>query len=214
VAGVAEVCPPGTYGAVAGLASPECSGACVAGYFCPANSTSATQAPCGGVSAYCPAGSGRAREAAPGEYTLGPTVTTRNSSLPCPSGSYCAGGVRSLCEAGSFGCADRLSVPTCNGPCTAGYYCPAGSTSSQAEPCGGGPGQPDAAAYYCPPGAPLPSRVGDGNYSTGSPDFAPHVRTGQAVCPAGRFCVGGVVVRGCAVLPCCRGAAVGSSVPR
>ncbi len=195
--GVASLCPAGVYGATPELSSSRCSGPCAAGFYCPAGSTSAAQSPCGGVEVYCPASSGQPLVAAPGEYTVGPTNATRNDSAPCPGGSYCSGGVLFPCEAGSFGCADRLSAPTCNGPCTAGYFCPPGSTSSRAHACGGGEEQQDAESYYCPQGSTTALRVGQGNYSTGSPDHAPHVRTGQSVCTPGHYCVGGVKVRAC-----------------
>lgn len=39
-------CPCGTYGAVEGLTTPECSGKCQEGYYCPEASTSSTQATC------------------------------------------------------------------------------------------------------------------------------------------------------------------------
>jgi hypothetical protein len=193
--GVMAPCPAGSYGAEPELSSSACSGQCSAGHFCSVNSTSAVQAPCGGVDVFCPAGSGEPQVAAPGMYTVGPTIATRNGSLPCPGGSYCTGGVQLPCAAGSFGCADRQSTPTCNGPCTAGYFCPPGSTSSQALACGGNAGQPDAAMHFCPKGSPAAQRVGTGNYSTGSADHAPHVRSGQSVCPPGYFCVDGVLVR-------------------
>jgi hypothetical protein len=202
VGGVAAPCPAGVYGATPALQSSMCSGPCSAGYFCPANSTAATQVPCGSVTVFCPARSGLPQVAAAGKYTVGPSNATRNDSAPCPGGSYCIGGVQFLCEAGSFGCADRLSVSTCNGPCTSGYYCPAGSTSSLAHACGGNATHPDAASWYCPQGSPVAVRVGPGNYSSGSPEDAPHVRTGQSVCPPGHYCVGGVLVRVmCALAP-------------
>ncbi len=88
---------------------------CAAGYYCPANSTSPSALPCGGVAVYCPEGSGLPVSAQPGEYTIGPSPGTRTGVMPCPGGSYCVGGVMSLCPAGWFGCADRLSDPGCNG---------------------------------------------------------------------------------------------------
>jgi hypothetical protein len=52
---------------------------------------------------------------------------------------------------------------------------------------------PDAPAWYCPVGSGAPIPVGPGNYST--PQAAPrHQRSGQAVCPPGRYCEGGLVV--------------------
>ncbi|KAH8053278.1 calcium ion binding protein [Aureococcus anophagefferens] len=56
-------CPAGTYGVEPGLSDAACSGACDAGYFCAAGSTSPTAALCGQYvdppqAAYCPAGAG------------------------------------------------------------------------------------------------------------------------------------------------------------
>jgi hypothetical protein len=193
--GVAAPCPAGTYGATTALPSAACSGPCAAGYVCPVASTTPTHTPCGGIGVYCPEGSAIGVPAAPGEFTEGPSPATRTGVLPCPSGSYCVGGMRLPCEGGTFGCADRLSSASCNGPCTAGFFCPAGSVSSQQATCGGNASSPNAASYFCPLGAAAALRVGAGNYSTGSADDAPHRRTGQAVCPPGRYCAGGVSVR-------------------
>ncbi len=193
--GLVAPCPAGVYGATPEQASPACSGPCAPGHFCPAGSTSAFQFPCGGEDVFCPAGSGLPQAAAPGMFTMGPTPATRDDSAPCPGGSYCAGGVQRRCEAGSFGCADRLSTPTCNGPCTAGHFCPAGSISSRARACGGDASQRDAASWYCPQGSQSAQRVGLGNYSTGSLEGSPHLRTGQSVCPSGHYCADGVLVR-------------------
>ena len=87
---------------------------------------------CGNESMYCPLGSGAPLIAQPGVYTVGPSPATRNGTLPCVSGSYCVNGTMLPCPAGRFGCADRLGDPLCNGPCTAGFYCPTGSSGSQA----------------------------------------------------------------------------------
>ena len=213
--GVRSPCPPGSYGATPGLLTASCSGACAAGYFCPSNSTSPTQRQCGvdvvvpctngssngtgpcigdPASVYCPGGGGSPLFADAGTYTAGATEWTMNRSLPCDSGSYCTGGVMYPCPPGRFGCADRLGSEECNGPCAAGFYCPVGSLTSQARPCGGNASNVDAATYYCPEGVGAPLRVGVGNYSVGSGLDAPHVRTGQAVCPQGSYCVMGLQV--------------------
>lgn len=140
---------------------------------------------------YCPPGSGLPKVALPGEYTVGPTSLTRNGTLPCPSGSYCINGTMFPCPAGRFGCADRLGSSDCNGPCTAGFFCPEGSRSSQAFACGGNASNPLAATFYCPAGSWEPLPVGVGNYSYGSSVEAPHRRTAQSICPVGSFCIAG-----------------------
>ena len=144
---------------------------------------------------YCPAGSSAPVVAKPGEYTLGPTPLTRNSTAPCGSGTYCVNGTARPCPAGRFGCADRLGDVGCNGPCTGGFYCPLASSSSQAFACGGNDSARDAAAFYCPVGSGAPLAVGAGSYSTGSSLTSPHQRTGQEVCSPGTYCVLGVQVR-------------------
>jgi hypothetical protein len=173
------------------------SGKCNPGYFCPAGSTSGTAHPCGDVTVFCPLGSGAPLPVVPGDYTVGPSEATRNSSLSCPSGSYCSSGLRFACPGGRFGCSGRQSESSCDGACAAGFYCGPGSTNAQAMACGGVPSSPGAAAVFCPEGTAGPVAVGVGNYSTGGPANAPHRRTGQAVCPAGLYCQGGVAVSVC-----------------
>ena len=144
-------CSAGTFGGP-GLTSAACNGNCAPGYACPAGSTNATAvlcaagyvcatgsknrtaAPCGGGAVYCPVGSGSPLQVPVGWYSTPEDVdaSLRSSARPCPSGSFCVGGVRAPCPAGRFGCADRLVVPGCNGPCTLGFFCPTGSNSSQA----------------------------------------------------------------------------------
>ncbi len=121
--GVSTPCPGGTYGAEPLLAAPACSGPCAPGYFCPPNSTAATQAPCGGVGVYCPLGSAAPLTAQPGEESVcvdGPLLCT--DVTPCRSGQYCLGGLSRPCRAGTFGCATRMGDPDCNG--VSGPVCP------------------------------------------------------------------------------------------
>jgi hypothetical protein len=62
-----------------------------------------------------------------------------DSLLPqarCEPGFFCVAGVRTACPAGTFSAVSGLSS-TCTSLCTAGYYCPTGSTSGQAMQCGG-----------------------------------------------------------------------------
>jgi hypothetical protein len=101
-------------------------------YFCPSGSPDPYQRPCGSASLYCPPGAGAPIAALPGEYTVGGTPLTRSSAVQCTSGSYCVDGMLIACPAGRYGCSERLSSSDCNGWCTAGFYCPTGSSSSQA----------------------------------------------------------------------------------
>jgi hypothetical protein len=135
--GLRFLCPPGVYGAVSGLGTAACSGLCWAGYYCRAGSTTPVQAECAQgaaspASVYCPIGSGAPLVALPGEETRGSAPRTRSLVRACASGSYCVNGTAMPCAAGRFGCADRLSDPGCNGPCSAGFACPLGSVSGQA----------------------------------------------------------------------------------
>ena len=114
--------------------------------------------------------------------------------VPCTPGHYCVLGVQIPCPAGRFGCGEYLKDDSCNGDCAPGYYCPIGSTSNVQRPCGGNASDDDAAVYYCPPASGAPLVVGVGNYSTGSDAGSPNLRSGQAECPAGTYCVNGTQV--------------------
>ena len=61
----------------------------------------------------------------------------------CPEGSYCVDGSLYPCDAGRYGDDIGMTSPNCSGACEAGYYCPPGSTSPQAQDCG-------SALVYCP----------------------------------------------------------------
>jgi hypothetical protein len=116
-------CPPGQFGSTPGLESLVCTGACDVGHYCPSGSTAPNQVPCGSARVYCPPGSGAPVAAQPGEETVGGGgPLTRGASAPCPSGSYCVNGTAMPCPAGRYGCSQRLSVPDCNGVCSAGEW--------------------------------------------------------------------------------------------
>ena len=66
----------------------------------------------------------------------------------CGSGNFCTAGATAPtpCPAGTWGGTPNLASATCSGLCPAGFYCPAGSTTSTgAGPC--------TAMYYCPAGS-------------------------------------------------------------
>lgn len=82
-----------------------------------------------------------------GFYAL--TVGDPTTSLNCLVGYYCATPTQmQLCAAGSFGSTTVNTAATCNGLCTAGYYCPAGSVSATSIICPVG--------SYCPIGSGSP----------------------------------------------------------
>ena len=198
VGGVSHACPPGRFGNTTALPTQACSGPCAPGYFCNTSASLTPFAhPCGGPQVYCPIGSVSPLLALPGEYTIGDDTMTRWSVVACPSASFCRDGVRSLCPAGRFGCSDRFSDPGCNGPCAAGHYCPPGTSSNQKFACGGTADAVDAATVYCPEGVGAPLPVGEGNYSVGSDEAAPHKRTAQERCEPGTYCQLGVKVWQC-----------------
>jgi hypothetical protein len=99
-----------------------------------------------------PAGARLPRIVTAGYFTIDGNATTKSAQSICPTGSYCENGVAYLCPEGSFGSQTALNTPACSGQCSAGYYCPAGSTSATAFDCGG-------ANVYCPVGSALPLDV-------------------------------------------------------
>mmetsp|Transcript_14181 Transcript_14181/g.30690 ORF Transcript_14181/g.30690 Transcript_14181/m.30690 type:complete len:1885 (-) Transcript_14181:36-5690(-) len=121
-------CPAGTYGDTESLNNSKCTGICPAGQFC--------------------------------------SLGTSNPKLNiCPPGSYCPEGTtahdENLCPGAGFskrwglknvdGCFCQLELDsTCslNGKCTAGYYCPPGSSEAKQYQC--------PTNYYCPTGVSSP----------------------------------------------------------
>ncbi len=123
---------------------------------------------------YCPAGKYQATALArdisdcsdcpAGRYGNTTGLTTPLCSGQCPPGRYG--------EQGSIG-------PQCNGTCSGGFRCPAGSSSPTAIECGAGQANP--ANVYCPAGSHTATTVQNGFYST--PESAdPKQRSGQLPC--------------------------------
>jgi len=163
--GIRQPCAPGTYNSLSGATNSSSCIACPAGYYCESASTHPFKHPCGLKSTqYCPAGSEHPLTVGLGYYSRGPVTvgedfTTRSLTLEvgisvggstdnlpaglvgfsaasaCPRGSYCLHGVRHLCPAGRYGSVGQQTNSSCSGPCTEGYYCPAGSESAQERPC-------------------------------------------------------------------------------
>ena len=130
------------------IGEPWCLSVCAVpaplGYFC-TNGTarlSLTNA-CSNPASYCVEGSGASLTVDVGFYAVAGPAGLFVNQTRCPSGSFCATGVRSLCTAGRFGAQAGETSPVCTGDCTQGHYCPAGSTVPTQEPCG-------APTMYCP----------------------------------------------------------------
>ena len=180
-------CEVGRYGSSTGNNASTCDGPCSAGYYCPAGSTSSTQAPCA-AGRY---GSSTANNAltCDGPCTAGRygSSTGNNASTcngPCSAGYYCPAGstssTQNACPAGKFGATSGLQTATCSGDCSAGYYCPLSSTSATQVPCPVGRYREDpggASVSDCTPCAP-------GKYS---PTSASNSRTFCLDCPKGTY---------------------------
>jgi hypothetical protein len=174
-------CPVGRWGNNVTGSSTICPNVCSDGFSCPARSISPST--CGSVDRYCVGGLQLA--VPPGSYSTpeSAAVDQRSGVAVCPMGSYCVGGVRTLCAAGRFGATTGLTVSDCSGQCPAGYFCPQNSTSGTARLCG-------SVAVYCPVGSGAALSVSVGFYSSGSVSVTN--RTSQTECEAGFFCVAGV----------------------
>jgi hypothetical protein len=79
-------CPPGHYGDQEGETNSLCQGKCLAGYYCPRGSSSATQFECGSSDFYCPEGSSLPYPVDLGFYTT--TIGLKQLEATCPPGEY------------------------------------------------------------------------------------------------------------------------------
>jgi hypothetical protein len=211
------------------LSTATCSGLCAAGSFCAGGGcTTCTTCP---VLSACPS-SGMTAPLPCGRNTTTTVMGTATACPPCPAGRFCAsiGGPSTICPAGSY-CIAGSAAPTapcpggswsaagdpgsrpsgvCAGTCSAGYYCPTGSTSGNVTVCPRGSFCPAAsgAPVPCPAGVwgarlGLSTAVCDGacglGYVCGAGSTTP------AVCPAGYYCSS-------ACVPLAAAAAVGRRV--
>ena len=90
-----------------------------------------------------------------------------------------------LCPAGVYGGDAGLASPSCLGPCSAGYYCPAGSVNATTAPCGG-------VTLYCPSNSGAPVAVPLGSYSLPEQPSLALVRSASMPCQPGEYCVSGL----------------------
>lgn len=184
-----KVCKRGRYGKLGSVDS-DCSGPCNAGYYCNAGSSSASQFKCGGVNKFCPEGSYEPQTVPSGSYSIpvSAPVDIRQGATVCEPGFWCSGGVRTPCPIGRYGSTSGLTVGTCTGECDAGFYCPAGSASSQQEECGQGD---FPASMYCPQGTQQRVSVPANHYSVPL-NKPPSQRSGSKPCEPHYVCENGV----------------------
>lgn len=163
-------CPAGRWGAQ-GLTHHDCSGECPPGYLCPDGTPDSAKrsTPCG-RGFFCPAGSGSSGIAVTtAHYCTQPQSddvlqrwTTCQAQARCEPGFYCTEGARFACPAGSWQPnVGKTSIGDCSArQCSAGYFCPEGSTADKVQPCA-----PDGAAhpakYYCPAGTAVRREASD-----------------------------------------------------
>ena len=183
-----RACPAGVFGSSVALASPECDGPCLHGYYCPPGSTTPDAKPCdeacfgctgAGADACvtCAAGyvdqDGTCVEcgdcgAANSDVGASCEASTRTHQAKCPWGMYCSDGLR-------------------QGFCRAGHYCPQGSAVADAVDCGN-------ATVYCPSGSFAPFHLASPTMFTTPESSWPSRRTGVDACPAGLQCRDGWIV--------------------
>ena len=184
-------CPPGSTNAsgvpcVAGYCCPTMGAPVLCtspGYWCPAGSVSSADAMCDagyyGISASYTSGACQGPCTPRAGYFCAPGSFTA-AGAPCPVGSYCVSMAAPpiLCASGAYGLSQGLSTPGCTGPCNAGYYCPAGSTSATAVPCPPG----TYAAVRGSNSSACQGLVRAGYFSTGGA-----VSPTDIACPPGRY---------------------------
>jgi DNA-binding beta-propeller fold protein YncE len=125
-------CTPGRYCSGILARAPDAD-ACVAGYYCPAASTSPTQAPCPAGSFSNTTGVTAASACTPctsGQFCASTALTAASGS--CDAGFFCAPGSAApvACAAGKWSAAVGATAASVCAACTVpGTYCLAGSTS-------------------------------------------------------------------------------------
>lgn len=156
-------CPAGIFGGSFGLMTPQCSGPCTAGFYCPEASIVSKAFSCGSSAVYCPEGSPEPIRASKGYCTIRDTqapATQRSDQRLALPGEFAWKGTCYPCPAGSYGSRDGENDPACEGICEAGYFCPPGSISATQFECGLN------ATVFCPRGSVAPVNVMDGYYTS------------------------------------------------
>lgn len=109
----------------------------------------------GGVRRLCPAG--RSVDSQPYH------ASTRAQLKAAAAWVTLSASSSSPCSVARFGSTYGLSSDSCSGECSAGYYCPPGSSSSEELECGD-------PSLYCPAGSGRPTPVPSGFYSLAEDD--------------------------------------------
>lgn len=118
-------------------------------------------------------------------------MAVRTSQSEAEAGYYAVSGVRTMCPAGTYGSSTGLTSDACDGNCTAGYRCAAGSSSGTATPCGEGLTYP--ASVYCEAGASNYTTLSDDSLYYTTPTTNPeNQREFYAACPDDSYCANGL----------------------
>ena len=197
-------CPASRFGSSSGQHDADCDGVCEAGYFCPPDSTSSTQNPCGNSSVYCPEASANpilvdqgyysasdSSDTNPADFYAGPN-STHHKQVMCEIGYYCRGGVKYSCPPGTYGTIQGAHDASQCQECEAGYYCtshPGPPTTKETRiACG-------KEDIFCPAGSVHPRQVDAGYYSIDeySQDMEGNgTRTAQVIAPRGWYALDGI----------------------
>ena len=151
------ICPAGMFCGRIGLVMPE--GLCDAGYYCDEGSIDPQERPCS-VGHYCLEGTDVEVDCPPGTFSNRTHNQNVTDCFSCTPGMFCSG--RELTEPSGY--------------CSAGYYCPAGQSTSTPELYMCTPG------HFCPEGTPEQLGCPSGYYQQ-------HSRKSVCdVCPEGYYC--------------------------
>ena len=180
-ANVYTPCPVGMYGTIeAGQSLDHACTACEAGYVCNSTGLIKSQRVICPAGSYCPEGSTANVPCPTGTYSTRVGQTSPESCTLCPAGTYCVSGGSTSgapCEPGYFCPVGTTSY--LNFPCPAGKWSSIGGLHS-AEQCA-----ECTAGHYCPAGSSYPHDCPTGTYqpSTGSTSLASCLP-----CPEGYAC--------------------------
>ena len=180
----ATACPAGKFSR--GLGELDCDD-CIAGFYCPSGTINPVTCPLGN---FCPGNATLPADCPDGTYGNSLGLQSADQCTPCPTGSFCLGGVvTGQCNAGFF-CREGASRADPPGrECPAGYFCVAGTVTPQ--PCAantfrfssGGTSQASCttcpAGFRCESNNPVPTPCDPGFFCPASTVIQP--------CPIGTF---------------------------